>query len=131
MMILNHKLNYLFNVMKQTSTFKSECCWAQVWLLATQKVSNWEESFGRKEMWFNQKSWQSGEKVDLCPKTNWRILSAMTTFKGKKRGRILVNHWGKRVGSAFVSIVCKLADSLFILSRWSACRLANGATEGR
>ena len=34
------------------------------------KANNEEASVGSKESCFNQKSWQSGEKVDLCPETN-------------------------------------------------------------
>ena len=48
------------------------------------KANNREASVSRKERCFNQKSRQSGEKVDSCPKSNSEdSCSAMTVFKGK------------------------------------------------
>ena len=34
------------------------------------KAVIWTGKFSRKEKCFNQKSWQSREKVDACPETN-------------------------------------------------------------
>ena len=48
------------------------------------KANSWGASVCSKERCFIQKSWQSGEKADLCPETNSKDWSAMKIFQGKK-----------------------------------------------
>lgn len=67
-------------------------------------------------MCFNQKSWQSGEKAASCPETNAEDSAQPGQFlKEKRRGRLSVNHRGRRLGSAS-PIEYRLTDSLQILS---------------
>ena len=40
----------------------------------------------RKERCLNQESWQSGEKMDLCPETNSEDSAQQCQFKGAKEG---------------------------------------------
>jgi len=47
------------------------------------KVNNGEGSVGGKERCFNQKSWQSGQKEDLCPE-NSKNSAHLPVFKGKR-----------------------------------------------
>ena len=90
------------------------CYRTEVWLLTAQKPIIQEASVRRKESCFNQKSQQSGEKVDLGPETNSEDCAQLWQFlKGKIGGRISVNHPGRMLGSASFSIVCRLAGSLF------------------
>ena len=106
------------------------CCYrTQVWLLAAQKANNWEAGVDRKESCFNQKSRQSGEKVDSCPKTNSKDSAQPWQFlKGKKREE---SQWIIEAGGwiLYPSPLCAdwlTLSSDIILPVWSACRIAKG-----
>ena len=51
----------------------------------------------------NHRSWQSGEKVDLCPETN----SDDSALRGKNGRKNLSESLGRRLGSALSSLVSR------------------------
>ena len=56
------------------------------------------EASGRKERCFNQKSWQTGEEVDLGPEINSSgFCPAMTIFKGKTGEWSLSGLWRQEI----------------------------------
>ena len=117
----------------QMPEFSLFCYWTQVHLLTTQKLIIWEASVSRKERCFNQKSWQSGEKVDSCPKTSFENSAQLwQLLKGRMRGKYLSESLSQEVGFWILSIKWRLADSSdVILPEWSACRISRSANECR
>ena len=54
------------------------------------KANNWGASVCSKERCFIQKSWQSGEKADLCPETNSKDFDQLWQFFEGKSETFLV-----------------------------------------
>ena len=82
------------------------------------KANNLRASASRKERWFNQKSWQSGLISRDQPQ---RSCSTTMIFKGKSgvKGRISVNHGGRWLGSASVSLMSRQQTGWFFLQMLS------------
>ena len=112
-----------------TETFTSHCYQTQIWLLATQKPIIREAGATTKERCSIQKSPQSGEKVDSCPESNSEDSAQSWQFLlGEMWGKHFREPFSRSLDSVLFFIVCKMADSLHILS--FLCDLPSGFLKG-
>ena len=92
---------YAFNKLLTQITIKqkSMCNGNHIWLLSAHKPIAWEASVHRKERCFNQKSRQPGGEGGLMfwDQLPW-LFSALTFFKGKRRGNNLSESSRQEVG---------------------------------